>query len=97
MLSRFGIPDVITAENGRDALAKLAATEGIDMVMTDMWMPELDGEGLVREIRRNPAWSRIPVYAVTADVEAQKDYLAMGFTDILLKPITLTKLKDVLG
>ena len=97
MLARFGIPDVVTAENGVDALKKLAELKDVDLVLTDMWMPELDGEGLVGKIRRTPALAKLPVYAVTADVEAQKDYTALGFTGILLKPITLSKLKDVLG
>lgn len=95
MLTRFGIQNVDMAAGGREALAKLTAANDYDLVLTDMWMPDMDGESLVAEIRRNPAWANLPVVAVTADVEAQKDYAFMGFTGILLKPITLEKLKGL--
>ena len=92
MLSRFGVDSVELVENGMAALEKLRAGK-FDLVLTDMWMPEMDGNGLVREIRRNPEWGTLPVYAITADVEAMKRSAQAGFTGILLKPITLDKLK----
>lgn len=92
MLTRFGVKEIEMAVNGVEALQKLTA-QPVDLVLTDMWMPEMDGSDLVREIRRNSAWAELPVYAITADVEAQKDYANMGFSGILLKPVTLEKLK----
>jgi len=94
MLSRFGVGTVTMAENGLDELAKLREGQ-FDLVLTDMWMPELDGTGLVREIRRNPAWAQLAVYAITADVEARKSAAELGFTGILLKPVTIEKLNEV--
>lgn len=61
-----------------------------------MWMPVLDGEGLIREIRSEEQWKNLPVYAVTADVETQKTYKALGFTGILLKPVTLDRLEAII-
>ena len=77
-----------------EALAQLKSSGAnpFDMVLTDMWMPNLDGEGLVKAIRANPAWTSLYVVAVTADVEYRGKFEEMGFDDLLLKPITVEKL-----
>jgi len=67
------------------------------MVLTDMWMPEMDGTTLVREIRSFEQWKDLPVYAVTADTEAQNTFKDFGFTGFLLKPLTLDKLRELLS
>ena len=97
MLRRLDLTDVVTAGNGAEALALLEKDPAIDIVLTDMWMPVLDGEGLIREIRSREQWKELPVYAVTADVETQKTYKASGFTGILLKPITLDQLQSLIA
>lgn len=99
LLARAGVREVATAANGREALEKLGADVpcAFDLVLTDLWMPELDGEGLLKRILAEPAWRELPVVAITADVEAQKDYVTKGFAGLLLKPLTLDKLKDLLG
>ena len=66
-----------------------------DLVLTDMWMPEMDGAGLVRAIRADGRFSALPVYVVTADVEMLKQFEDAGFTGIVLKPITVDKLKNI--
>ena len=97
MLIRFGVENVTTSENGKEALDKLLADPSFDLVLTDMWMPVMGGEELVRKIRRIPRIAKIPVFAVTADVEVQKSCKGMGFTGLLLKPLTLEKLKTLFG
>lgn len=96
MLSRFGVENVATAGNGVEALAQMKE-KSFDLVLTDLWMPEMDGEALVKEIRKNAEWKELPVYAVTADVEALKTASKSGFTDVLLKPLTFEKLKMLLA
>ena len=66
------------------------------MVLTDMWMPEMDGEGLVKAIRASERLKSLPVYVVTADVEMQKRYEEVGFTGILLKPVTVGTIGPIL-
>ena len=95
MISRIGLRDVVTASNGVEALEILRKDPAINFVLTDMWMPEMDGQALVAEIRKNPAWAKLPVYAVTADVEARNLGESSGFTGVLLKPITFEKLKSL--
>ena len=98
MLKKLGNFDVVTAADGKEALAELEArgAKAFDMVLTDMWMPELDGEGLVRAIRANAALSALPVYVITADVEMLSKFETAGFTGILLKPVTVDKLRGML-
>ena len=97
MLSRLGITDIVSTMNGKEAMDALQAPEGapFNLVLTDMWMPVMDGEALVRAIRADPNLANLPVYVITADVEARKSYSEMGFTDILLKPVTIEMLKGI--
>ncbi len=57
---------VVTARDGRDALAVLDRDTGIALVVTDLEMPELDGLELTRAIRATPARSSLPVVIVTS-------------------------------
>lgn len=80
---------VIEAENGRDALEKLAA-EDVMLVLMDIQMPVMDGLAATRAIRANPRLSHLPVLAMTAHAmqgdKAQS--LAAGMNDHLTKPIS---------
>ncbi len=95
MLDRLGKYEVVMAENGRIALDILTAegAEAFDMVLTDMWMPVMDGAELVAAIRSLHEYKTMPVYVITADVEASRTYTDVGFDGIILKPVTLEKLK----
>ncbi|MBR4662755.1 MAG: response regulator [Lentisphaeria bacterium] len=95
MLARIGVKNVTMAENGREALEKLEGDPGFNMVFTDLWMPEMDGRGLVKAIRADAKLAHLPVYLVTADVEVRGQTETDGFTDILLKPINLEKLRSL--
>ena len=96
MLARLDIHKVLTAANGKEALEIMRDSGKVDIVLTDMSMPVMDGATLVREIRKQPQYAQIPVYVITADVEMQTDYRQMGFDDMLIKPITILKLKEFL-
>ncbi len=95
LLSKCGVNGVVMAANGREAMEKLRADPEIDIVFSDLWMPEMDGYGLVYSIRGEERFSALPVYLVTADVEARSKAEACGFTGILLKPVTLEKVKSL--
>ena len=96
MLKAMGFTNVETSRNGSDALVKLL-TEHYDLVLTDVRMPEMDGKTLVQEIRKIPAYEKMLVYAITVDDEAKENYKQLGFTDVLLKPVTMEKLQSILG
>ena len=97
MLARLGIHKMLTAGNGKEALEVMKNSGNVDIVLTDMTMPVMDGAALVGEIRKSPQFAPIPVYVITADVEMQGKYGEMGFDEMLIKPVTLNKLKELLG
>jgi two-component system, chemotaxis family, sensor kinase CheA len=57
---------VETAKNGLEALERLAANSDIDLVVTDVDMPEMDGLELTAAIRANADWHSLPVVVVTS-------------------------------
>ncbi len=99
LLNKLGNFEVVTAQDGQEALT-LLQTPGaapVDLVLTDMWMPELDGAGLVKAIRADPVLAFLRVIAVTADTEFQGRVEDLGFDGMLLKPVTIERLAGVLG
>ena len=97
MLAKIGVVNVTTAENGREALTTLKGGSDYDLVFSDLWMPEMDGREMVQAIRADTELSRLPVYLVTADVESRIQAESDGFTGILLKPLSLDKLRSLFG
>ena len=93
LLKKIGVNDIETAVNGQDAWEKLQASDKpFDFVLTDIWMPVMDGRGLVAKIRADERFAGLPVYAVTADIEEKKTFSERGFTGVLLKPLTVDRL-----
>lgn len=81
----FGGYRALAAGNGREALSRMAA-ENVDLIISDVQMDELDGHGLLREVRtRQP---ELPFVMITAHGSVQDAVSAMrdGATDYLLKP-----------
>ncbi len=99
LVTRVGGFEVEMAADGREALARLKDPDApkIDAVLTDMWMPELDGEGLAKAIRADAALAKMPVHVITADVELQETYAEKGFDSIILKPVTVDALGPLLA
>lgn len=79
--------EVVTAENGLDALEKMG-TENINLVVTDMNMPFMDGIELTKTLRAYPNWQHVPILMVTteADEEEKKRAATAGVDDYLVKP-----------
>lgn len=98
LLEHLGLTDLAFAADGEEALARLRAPAGrpFDLVLTDMWMPRLDGSDLVKALRADPACAGLRIVVVTADVEFRAQYARLGFDGILLKPITTEKLVQLL-
>lgn len=97
MLLKCGVQEVVAAEDGSKALAVLKNDSDFDAVLTDLWMPEMDGEGLVQAIRADAQIAHLPAYLITADVEAIRQPESVGFTGILLKPITSAGIRALFG
>ena len=98
MLKKLGSFDVVMAKDGKEALDVLTSADApFALVLTDMWMPVMDGEGLVRAIRADEKLATLPVHVVTADTEMQGKYSRIGFDGMQLKPVSVEKLKEIVA
>src|ERR1039457_5415354 len=86
---------VIEAVDGNDALAKLTGI--VNLVITDLNMPNLDGIALIRRVRANPACKGIPIIMLTTESqEARKlEGKAAGATGWIVKPFATQQLLAV--
>ena len=100
LLKRAGVAAIDHAEDGAVAVADLDSSvkEGrpYDLVLSDFWMPNMNGLELIEKIRADHRISHLPVFAVTADTEYGQDARSKLFTGVLLKPLTYAKLLEAL-
>jgi PAS domain S-box-containing protein len=89
---------VETATNGKQALA-LALADPPDLLLTDVMMPELDGFGLLKELRANSRTSRLPVIMLSARAgeESRSEGMEAGADDYLVKPFSARELTARVG
>jgi CheY-like chemotaxis protein len=90
--------NVLHAENGQDGLNLLSATAGIDVVLMDVMMPEMDGIEATRRIRKMDKYRSIPIIAVTAKAMKgdREQCLDAGASDYITKPVDMDQLRSLL-
>lgn len=90
--------NVLFAENGKKGIEMLDQNPGVQLILMDVMMPELDGYDATRAIRRNPKHAVLPIVSLTA--KAMKDdrakCIAAGASDYMAKPIEAEQLLSVL-
>jgi CheY-like chemotaxis protein len=86
------------ARNGREALVALERAPGIEMVLMDIMMPEMDGYQAMREIRRHEAFAKVPIIALTAKAmrDDKERCLEAGASDYIAKPIDVEQLLSLM-
>lgn len=67
---------VLLAQDGQEALEILSKESGIDLIVSDIEMPRMNGFQMAREIRKHPAYAKIPMLALSS--KADKDYRREG-------------------
>jgi CheY-like chemotaxis protein len=89
---------VVPAENGREAIAILHGTPGIDGVLMDILLPEMVGYETIRRIRGNAGFRNLPIIAVTAKAMRgdREKCIEAGASDYLAKPIDREQLMTLL-
>ncbi len=86
--------DVVTASSGPQALEVLKSFRP-DLILTDMWMPEMNGSELASKVRAIPPFADTMIVAVTADTETDGNFSMDPFNAILLKPVSMGKLDNL--
>jgi CheY-like chemotaxis protein len=90
--------EVIVAGDGREGLQKLSENPGIDIVLMDIMMPEMDGYEAMRRIREDKAFIKLPIIALTA--KAMKDdrekCIEAGASDYITKPVDTDQLLSLM-
>jgi len=87
----------LDAENGAEAL-KILDQADVDLVLSDLNMPEMSGAEMVRRMKSNPEVKSVPVVVVSAEstTTRAKELLAVGVKDYLHKPFTPEEFKEVM-
>ena len=97
ILTRLGW-DVADVDGGKPALEWIKHNPSVDLVLLDISMPDLCGDVVCAELRRDPRFAELAVVAYTAhalpnDVER---FLSSGFDAVLIKPVSLQMVRDAI-
>ncbi len=90
--------EVLEAADGREALNALKL-RGVDLVITDVNMPNMDGLELTRQLRALPAFARTPIILLTTESDPAKKALGRtaGATGWIVKPFSQEQLLAVVA
>ena len=96
MLRQAEVPlgKVVEAGDGAEAVAALKV-ESINLILSDINMPNMDGLQLLSQIRGNPAWKTIPVIMITTEGGEAKvmEAVQLGANGYVRKPFTAEQIK----
>ncbi|MBA4149550.1 MAG: HAMP domain-containing protein [Verrucomicrobia bacterium] len=97
VLERFKM-NVVSAENGKDAIELLVNQNDIDVVLMDIMLPTMDGYATTRAIREIANFEHLPIIAVTAKAMKgdREKCIDAGASDYLSKPVDVEQLRSVL-
>ena len=100
--SGFKVGQFFDASTGKEAL-DIFKKEWIDLVLTDYNMPDLDGLGLIAEMKKDDILKAIPVVVITTEGSQKRinEFMEMGATDYIKKPFApeeiIKKLNSIMG
>jgi len=89
--------EVVEATSGFDAL-RLLPRERVDLIITDINMPDINGLELISYIRNNPNYCSIPLFIISTE-SSEKDRergLALGANEYLVKPFSPERLQQLI-
>ncbi|TNC43147.1 response regulator [Rubellimicrobium rubrum] len=89
---------VVTAQNGEEGVA-LFERASFDVVITDMYMPKLDGIGVIEKVRQGSLNRRVPILVLTTDNDREVRSRAQlaGATGWIVKPFEQQALVSLIG
>jgi two-component system chemotaxis response regulator CheY len=98
-LNRLGYRELFEAEHGAAAWSVLQQNPGIDVLITDWNMPEMNGLELVKKVRGETKYADMPIIMVTTEGGKAEVITALkaGVNNYIVKPFTPQVLKEKLG
>ncbi|MES2764974.1 MAG: HAMP domain-containing protein [Bacteroidota bacterium] len=90
--------DILTAENGKQAIETLQKNTDVDIVLMDIMMPEMDGYEAMQEIRKLANYKSVPIIALTAKAMKgdREKCVEAGASDYISKPVNTEQLLSLL-
>ncbi|MBI4685291.1 MAG: response regulator [Nitrospirae bacterium] len=96
VIEEVGDFNIIEAPTGFDAL-KILPSQDVDLVVTDINMPDINGLELINFVKSNPRYSHIPLIIVTTErsEEDKKRGMALGAAAYVTKPFKASELQEI--
>ncbi|GAB4025539.1 response regulator [Spirosoma koreense] len=87
--------EVVTKENGIEALSWLEEGNPVDIILTDIQMPYMDGKDLLGMLRVSPLFQKIPIIILSSfsDSDTRIKFLNLGADDYIVKPFSPIEVK----
>ncbi len=89
----------IKCRNGRAALEILNDNPDIALLITDVSMPEMDGDDMVKQIRQDNEMPELPILIISGVIRAKdiSNLLKVGATAFMPKPVSISELKEFIN
>jgi two-component system chemotaxis response regulator CheY len=89
--------ETIEAQDGMEGLTVAGGLSGVDLIITDVNMPNLDGIGFIRKVRELPAYKFTPILVLTTESQGSKmnEGKEAGATGWIVKPFNADKLLGI--
>lgn len=89
---------VVTSGDGNDAMMKLKNHPDIQIILMDIMMPGMDGYDTIKQIRKNKAWIKLPIIALTAKAMMgdREKCIEAGASDYISKPVNTEQLLSLM-
>jgi two-component system, chemotaxis family, chemotaxis protein CheY len=96
-VSGFQVGEFLEAGNGQEAL-DLLSKNWVDLILSDIHMPVMDGFGFLRALRAEECWMDLPVVMITTEANASRleEAMSLGATGYIRKPFTPEKIRAFL-
>ncbi|KAA0129659.1 response regulator [Chryseobacterium sp. SN22] len=90
--------EAVVAMDGKHALQQIKENPDVDVILMDMMMPEMDGYETIKEIRKMPKFTRLPIIAITAKsmIGEREKCITAGASDYISKPVDIDQLLSLL-
>jgi two-component system chemotaxis response regulator CheY len=89
--------ETIEAQDGLEGLTMASGLPGLDLIITDVNMPNLDGIGFIKKVRELPAYKFTPILVLTTESQGSKmnEGKEAGATGWIVKPFNADKLLGI--